>query len=253
VNEVELGVKTFSLLVCAGVLAGIASLWAFRGWSDTAKLRITANRIVAHLFELQLFAEEPAVLLRAQRDLLVANGQLLREVAGPSLLLVLPFSILLVALDAFCGRAPLPLGSPTVVTVQCSLSPGMRLPLAQLNAPAGMEVETPAVRVPSSSQISWRLRPVRAVHGQLQIRFNGRSICKSVSSSPGLQWLSDSRAGSITGFLLHPLELPFSGSAVHSISIRYPSATVFNLNWITWFFVTAATAALVSALALRRR
>jgi hypothetical protein len=250
VNEVELGVTAFWLLVGAGAFSGVASLWAFHCWSDTAKLRVTGNRIVAHLFELQLFAEEPAVVLRAQRDLLVANGELLRQVAVPSLLLVLPFSALLVTLDAICGRAPLQPGKPVVVTVQCRLQTGTRLPQAKLSAPAGIQVETPPVRVPISSQISWRIRPLRTVRGELKILLNGRSIDKSISSDCGLQWLSDSRAGSIAGFLAHPLELPYSDSAVRSISVVYPSASVFNLNWMAWFLAASFTSALVSALVI---
>jgi hypothetical protein len=231
VNEVDLGAKAFWLLIGAGVLSGIASFWTFRHWSDTAKLRLAVNHIVAHLFELRLFADEPALLLRAQRDLLTANGKLLRQVAAPSLLLVLPFSVLLVTLDAFCGRAPLQPGQPAVVTLEC----GTPLPQTQLEAPAGIQVETLPVRVLRLSQISWRIRPLQAVDGELQVHLNGRVITKSISSTPGLQWLSASRAGSIGSFLLHPLEPPYSGSAVHSISIRYPSATIFNLNWLVWF------------------
>ncbi|MDQ2775490.1 MAG: hypothetical protein M3Y57_11335 [Acidobacteriota bacterium] len=230
-NEVDLGAKAFWLLMGVGVLSGIVSFWVFRRWSDTAKLRTAVNHIVAHLFELRLFADEPALVLRAQRDLLTANGELLRQVAVPSLLLVVPFSILLVTLDAFCGRAPLQPGEPTVITLQC----GTPLPQAQLSTPPGIQVETPPVRVPLSSQISWRIRPLRAVDGNFQIHLNGRVITKSVSSTPGFQWLSASRAGSMAAFLLHPLEPPYSGSAVHSISVRYPSATIFNLNWLVWF------------------
>jgi hypothetical protein len=231
VNEVDLGAKAFWLLMGAGVLSGIASFSAFRHCSDTAKLRLAANRILAHLFELRLFADEPALLLRAQRDLLAANGRLLRQVAAPSLLLVLPFSALLVTLDAFFGRAPLQPGQPAVVTLEC----GTPLPQTQLKAPAGIQVETLPVRVVRLSQISWRVRPLQAVDGVLQVHLNGRVITKNISSTPGLQWLSPSRAGSITAFLLHPLEPPYSGSTVHSISVRYPSATVFNLNWLVWF------------------
>jgi len=109
------------------------------------------------------------------------------------------------------------------------------------------------VRVPFSSQISWRLRPIRTVRGELHISLKGHSIKKSISSYPGLQWLSDSRAGSIAGFLVHPLEWPYSGSALESISVRCPSATVFNLNWMIWFFAASAIAASASALVSHRR
>ncbi len=245
-NQVELGVKAFWLLIGAGVLSGIVSVWAFRRWSDPRKLRDAFNRIVAHLFELRLFAEEPVLVLRAQLDLLAANGALLRQVTGPSLLLVLPFAILFVGMDAIFGRAPLQPGKPAIVTVQCSPSLRSGLPYARLDAPEGINVETPPVRIAATSQISWRLRPVRATAGELEIHCDGRLIRKKISSAPGLQWLSDSRAGSVRTFLLHPLELPFSGAPIDLISIRYAPAVIFRLNWLVWFSVSSVFAALIS-------
>ena len=252
-NEVELGPKAFWLLIGAGALSGVACWWAFRRWSDAGKLHTAVNRIVAHLFELRLFADEPALVMRAQRDLLAANGQLLRQVIPPSLLLVLPFAIFLAGMDAVFGRAPLQPDRPAIVTLECSdPGGGNKLPTVRLNAPPGIQVETPPVRVPIMSQISWRVRPVRAITGQLQFASNGLAIEKSVSSAPGLQWLSDKRAGSLVAFLLHPLELPFASPAVKSISIRYPPATVFHLNWLVWFSLASLGGAFAFGMAVRR-
>ncbi len=252
-NEVELGVKAFWLVLAAGALSGMASWWAFRRWSNTAKLRIAVNRIVAHLFELRLFADEPALLMRAQRDLLMANGELLREVIAPSLLLLLPFAILLAAMEAVFGIAPLQMGRPAIVTLQCSDSGGKNLPPVRLNPPPGIQVETPPVRVPMLSQISWRVRPIRATTGELQFASNGLTIRKSISSAQGLQWLSDSRVHSPVAFLLHPFELPYASSAVKWISVGYPPATVFHLNWLVWFSLASVLGAAVFGLAVRQR
>lgn len=238
-NEVDLGAKALYLLIGAGALSGIASLWVFRRWSDAEQLRTAANRIVAHLFELELFAEEPAVVLRAQGDLFIANAKLLRQVALPSLVLIVPFSILVITLDAVCSRAPLQPGRPAIVTVQCRVRGATRLPPAKLDVPAGFQIETPPVRVPMSSQISWRIRPLRSVRGDLKVLLGSRSISKSISSAAGLQWLSDIRAGSLLDFLIHPLELPYSDTAVQYISVVYPAATVFNLNWMVWFLAAS--------------
>ena len=252
-NEVELGPKAFWILIAAGVLSGIVSWWAFRRWSDTAKLHKATNSIVARLFELRLFSDEPVLILRAQRSLLAANGELLRQLARPSLLLALPFIILLIGLDAIFGRAPLQPGRPAIVTLQYGPVPRNGLPQAELDAPSGIQVETPPVRVPTTSQISWRVRPTRAALGKLQIHCDGRLLQKSISSASGLQWLSASRAGSATEFLLAPLELPFSDPVVKSISVRYPRATVFNLSWVVWFSMTSFAGALVSAIAAYSR
>src|SRR5581483_8352135 len=90
----------------------------FRRWSDTRGLREASNRILAHLLEIQLFASEPVLIWKAQRDLIADNVRLLRALSRPVLVLLVPFAALFIGLEAFFGRAPLYPGQSTVVTVQ---------------------------------------------------------------------------------------------------------------------------------------
>ncbi len=248
-TAVELDPPAFWLLTVTGVLSGAGSLWAFRRFSDHSKVRLSVNHVMAHLFELRLFADEPALVLRAQRDLLSANWDFLRQITGPSLLLMMPFAILLLALDAFFGHASLQIGKPAIVTIHCSQ--GMLLPHAQLIAPVGIKVETPALRIPATSEISWRIRPIEPTLGYLQLSYNGQMVPKSISSTDGVQWLSDSRAGSLKSALLHSLEPPFSSSNIRLISVGYPPATVFNFNWLVWFSSSSIAGMFASALLFR--
>lgn len=250
-NEIELGAEAFWVLTGVGFFAGVVSVYVFRRWSDWQRLRTSFNRVVAHLFELRLFADEPALVLRAQRDLIQANARLLRDMAGPSLLLVLPFGLLLVGLDAMFARAPLQPGRAAVVTLQYEGSHKRAALEAQLVAPDGVQVETPPVHVPADSQISWRVRPIRAAQGQLKVHCNDRVITKSISSVPGIQWLSDSRPGSVVDFLRHPLEFPFSGTSARYISVEYPRATVFDVSWIVWFSLALAAGGFAALVARR--
>lgn len=244
-DEIELGAGAFWALAAAGVVAGIASLWSFRRWCDMRKLRILANRVIAHLLEIQLFSDEPALLLRAQRDLLVANGRFLKALAGPSLLLSLPFLPCLVALNAMFARAPLPVGHAAVVTLKLSESAqrGARDP--ELIAPPGIRVEAEPVHVLRLHEMSWRLRPTRAAAGELQILWNGQTIRKSISSRPGMQWLSDGRAGTLPAFFRYPQEWPFRHIGVAYVALPYPSAVIFGVTWIFWFSLTALAGAVV--------
>ena len=63
-------------------------------WPDRERLRQSANRIIAHLLEIRLFWDEPSLVLRAQRDLIVENGRFLRQLILPALILSLPFASL---------------------------------------------------------------------------------------------------------------------------------------------------------------
>ncbi|HCC58857.1 MAG TPA: hypothetical protein DEQ47_16675 [Solibacterales bacterium] len=247
-NEVDLGTRAFAWLMAAGALSGALSLWAFRRWCDTDKLRAASNVMLAHLMEFRLFTDEPVLILRAQRELLVANARLLRLILLPSLLLTAPFGVVLVAADAFFARAPLRPGEAAVITVQYAF----RLPNVQLQAPPEIVVETPPVRARFRKQISWRVRPSRASSGKLRLRWNATVIDKSISASPGLHWVSEQRSGSLLGYLAHPRELPFSDRAIDWIRIQYPSANVLGFHWLVWYSTAACCGALLTTLGASR-
>ena len=236
---VELGAAAFWILLLIGALSGALSLWVFRRWSNAAELRAAVNRLLAHLMEFQLFADQPVLLFRAQYNLLLANARFLRLLIVPSLLLALPFGILMVATEASFGHALLPLDRPMVVTVQCKANAQLRLPDVRLEAPPGIAVETDPVRVPAESQISWRLRPKLASSGELRVFSDGRVFTKRISAGAGFPWPS--------------IDLPFSGGAtVQSIFFRYPPATVFHLHWLVWFSTGSLLGFLIPALFIPR-
>ena len=72
--------------------------------------------MMAHVMEFRLFLDSPALVLRAQRDLLRENLHLLRLILLPCAILAFIFIVLFPQLDAMYGHAPLPVGEPSVVT-----------------------------------------------------------------------------------------------------------------------------------------
>lgn len=189
-NEVDLGAKALWSLIPLSILAGFATVFAFRRWTDAAALRITINRMLAHMMEFRLFIDEPSLILRAQRDLLAANWQLLRLILRPTLILAIPFAILLAAMDASYATAPLQIGRPAIVTAQFKSADHAGV---VLKAPKGIEVETPGVHVPRLNQISWRIRPVRPFSGKIQViggQVAGIAILYPSATILGLHWLA---------------------------------------------------------------
>src|SRR5438067_2508597 len=83
----------------AATIYGSAAMFVFRRFTNPELLRQTSNRILAHVLEFRLFLDEPAIILRAQRDLMVENFRLLRQIALPCLILAIPFALLYGPLD----------------------------------------------------------------------------------------------------------------------------------------------------------
>jgi hypothetical protein len=242
-SQVEFGAGALWSLVLVSVLAGVAMVYVFRRWSDQNALRGTANRMLAHLMEFRLFIDEPALVMRAQRELFVENWRLLRLLARPSLILIVPSIVLLAQLDACYGRAPLRIGHPAVVTVQVKDLGKTEVAGILLKAPAAIKVETRAVRVPRLNQISWRIRPIASVSGELEVLEPERVVTKSIAAGQGIHYLSERR--SLREFFVHLSEPPLIDSSIASIEVLYPSATILHLHWLVWFLLISSATAIV--------
>lgn len=230
-SPVDRGWDALILLTAAGAIGAYVAAALFRRWCDAARLRSASNQLIAHLLEFQLFGDDPALVLKAQRELLAANGRLLRTVAGPSLAAGIPLAILYICCDAMFGRAPIPAKQPTVLTVHYrSGTPGAA---RILSLPMSVHADAGPVHVPSSRQVCWRLRSDRDASGTVVLDVDGERISKTVSFGSSLHWTSQRRSG--MSFLLHPQELPLLGSNARSISVQYPAATVFGWPWQLWF------------------
>jgi hypothetical protein len=206
-------------LLPVSLIYGLAAALVFRRFSDQISVRQTINRMMAHVMEFRLFINSPALVLRAQRDLLRENLRLLRLILRPCALLALIFIILFPQLDAMYGHAPLRVGEPSVVTARLDGD-------AVLEAPAGIKIETPGVHVIHDREVSWRVRPIGRTAGDLRVRGNGRVVTRQIVAGGGL---------------IYGLNLPYSSPA---IEIRYPRTVVLGVNWMVWFFLISTAAAI---------
>jgi len=75
VTATDLGFMALATLIPISILAGIGILLVFRSTSDAVAVRRAKGIAQAHLLEFRLFMDDPVLVLRAQRDLIVANGR----------------------------------------------------------------------------------------------------------------------------------------------------------------------------------
>lgn len=221
----EAGGKALWTLIPVGALYGVVAVLVFRRFADEVLIRRSVNRVLAHVMELGLFLDSPGLVLRAGRDLLRENVRLLRLAILPGGILALLFAFLFPPLNAIYGRAPLPVGEPSVVTIQMK---DAVMPSVQLEAPAGIVVETPGIRVLRDRQISWRVRPLRQTSGDLRFHFKDRALT----------------AGMHGFFLRDP--------AIRWIEVRYPKATILSLSWLAWLVISSSVSAVVFGLCWKR-
>lgn len=233
-SPVDLGAQALWSLIPVSVLATLATIFVFRRWSDRQAIQRTTNRMLAHVMEFRLFVDEPALILRAQRDLFAENWRLLLLLLRPSLILTIPFLLLLGQMDAWYGHAPLRAGAAAIVTAQFRTAHPAGI---NLRVPQGIDVETPGVQVASLNQISWRIRPRVAASGEMHL--SGTDATKTIAAGEGVHYLSERRTSSLAPFLLHLNERRLADPSIAWIELRYPAARILRLHWLVWFLIVS--------------
>lgn len=212
-------------------LAALSAIWGvlaslvFRRFTNRRAVRKAINHIYAHLLEIRLYSEEPSLVWRAQKALIVGNLRFLALIAPAVLAMAIPFALLYPQLDAIYGVAPLEIGHSATVTLSGNTG--------TLEAPQGIRIETPPVKDSADREVSWRIRALAPTRGTLRVTLpDGATILRNIAS--GERTLSPNRRSEA------------------SVAIDYPRSDVsvagLAFPWLVWFVVISALSATVFTL-----
>jgi hypothetical protein len=226
---------------------GVGMLWVFRKTSNQQRMKAVKRKVYASLLELRVYADEPGVTWRAQKSLFSANLRYMGLALTPALWMVVPVGLLLIHLESFYGRAPLPVAQEALVTMGMSPSWDPQSPAPELAAPAEVEVEGPPVRVIDPREVSWRIRPRGECSGRLRFSVAGRPVTKTIETGSRPRYVPAKSVSSPIDAIFSPGE-PIGHPEVEWIDVRYPAASLrvfgFSVNWLVWFFLVSMAAAL---------
>jgi hypothetical protein len=221
------GAYTWSLTAIAAV-TGVALSWVWKRFADQARVAQAKRQIRARLYAMRLYADDPALVLRAQRQLLVWMARYLAQMGRPMAVASVPLLVLFVQLDHVYGHLRLAAGEAAVVTARFGGDAGLGMPDASLEG-RGLVVETEGVRVPGRREICWRVR-AGAATGSVILRVGGTGISKAVDCGRGLY-------------------IPQGWwSGTPSVAVSCPAATLdvfgFGIGWEVWFLMVSVIAML---------
>jgi len=243
---------TLVSLITAAVL-----LITFKWTSNQRAIAAAKRQVVAGLFELRLFQDDPRLMARAATGLFAQQARYLRYAMVPMLWVSIPLSILLAHLQIYYGYQPLRPGQTAVVVVQTTEAASASAPVPAFNliAPAGLRVETPSVWAPGLRETAWRIAvDPQAAEGDYDLRIasgtNGtESVTKRIRVTNRAYDVIARPAVRPTGRLwdewLNPGESPLrqtgSEGAIEAINIRYDAAAInffgLELTWLPLFLL----------------
>jgi uncharacterized membrane protein (DUF106 family) len=256
-------------LLVVSLATAIGMLLVFRRTSDQRRLAAVKRQIHAAIFEIRLFNDDLPAIFRAQGEILRHNLQYLRLSVAPMLWMIVPLLLVIAQLQFHYGYGGLTPGEPVLLIAHVRdgvaiaarpadvvhASTASNGPVATLEAPPQIEVQTPAVWFPATREVIWRIAAREAGSYDLQLRVGSDSFSKTVQVSPDVLRRSPVRLEA--GFLnqlLYPAEpaLP-RDAALTSISLAYPEHDIRVFGWDVHWMIVYFVLSMIFAFALRKR
>ena len=247
-------------LVLLSLVTAVAVVLAFKWTADQPALVAAKRAMQAAIFEMRLFNDDLAALLRAQGEVLRHTLTYLRLSLAPTVWLIVPMLALLLHMEFHFGYTGLTAGEAALVKVRFAAEAGPvgRPPLlAALEAPDAVGVETPGVMLPAEHEIVWRIRPRAAGSYELRLHIGGMGgtvLTKTLLVSDAVSRRSPVRPDTgVLNQLRYPSEPPLpSASGLTAITIGYPERPFSVAGWsVGWSGVYLALT-LAFALVLKR-
>jgi uncharacterized membrane protein (DUF106 family) len=238
-------------LTVVSLITAVVMLLAFKRTSDQKRLAAVKRSIHAALFEIRLFNDDLRAIMRAQLEILRHNAVYLRLSLAPMLWVIVPMVLVIAQLQFYYGYAAVRPQDRVLLKVQLRDGPGSAV---TLDAPAQVRLDTPAVWLPGTKEVIWRLAPAEPGEYDLRVRVGNDVLSKTLRVDGGVVRRSPLRPdGSLLNQLLYPSEPPLpEGGPVTAISIAYVEQDVsvfgWDLNWMVLYFGLS----LVFAFALRK-
>ena len=110
---------TWSLTAIAAV-TGVVLLWVWKRFSNQERIALAKRQTRAQLYAMRLYTDDPALIFRAQRQLLLWTGRYLAGMLRPTSVAIVPLLVLFLQLDNVYGHRALAPGESAIVTAQFS-------------------------------------------------------------------------------------------------------------------------------------
>lgn len=229
-------------LLAISLVTGILMLWIFGKTSRQESIHEVRNKIRGNLIGVRLFGDDIRMLFRLQWRILRGTLVYIRYAFFPMLVMLIPVVLILAQLNLRFDVSPLQPGEQAVVKVKLRDASPMRTPVS-LEAPEGVVVETPGVRVESLNEVSWRIRAKEPGRHRLQVKTERDSLEKELYVGGRWGKVSPARTADVVDLLLfYPGEPPIDASRqIESIEVTYSDLSIGRLfgiqpHWLVVFF-----------------
>lgn len=224
-------------LILTSLITAIVLVALFRVSSNQSAIREARNRFLARALELLLFQHDLRVSLTACKRILAANAEYLIQFLIPMTLGLVPIILFFIQLECWFDRRPLKIGESAVLSVKLDSARSTVTVDVTLKVSENFRIDSPAVRIPSTNELAWRIVATAPGSGWADVKVAGDTERKSLATGVDLSRVSTERVSSgLLRELFSPSEPPLSeNSPVRQMQVYYPSREIsVGLTEIPW-------------------
>ncbi|MCC7476542.1 MAG: hypothetical protein IT425_14215 [Pirellulales bacterium] len=254
------GGPAWAPLIVVSALAGLVAAIVFRFTSRQDLLRRDAELIQAQLLAMKLFRDDLGTMGRCLGRLLRFTALRLWHSLPPTLVMMVPFVLLLTQLARWYEHAPLLPGDQALVMLQLSKDEWSESNTLALEQSAEFVVETPSLRDPGEHALYWRIGITQPRKASLRWKLPQQEIQKNITIASNRQQLLaiDARrpGPGWTDRLLHPGGAAFGPTdTIRGIDVQYPRRSTpllgLDLPWWATFLILSVLAAILGGRIMR--
>ncbi len=238
-------------LLVISVLTGIVMLLIFGKTSNQKAIHKAKGRLKAHIAEIWLFRNDLAQMLLAILRVFGNTGRYFGHSMRPLLFIFVPVLIIMVMIGVRYEHRPFQVDETALVSVRVDDPTWTQGEQIELIAPDGVEVISPALRIPTLGAVDWKIRAARSGTHVLTVRTPTGEATKEVLVAEEGRDLNKARSkiaaarGRVFSdeFLLFPVEPPLpADTGIRSIEIKdWPHRDLrilgLGVHWLIAFFI----------------
>jgi uncharacterized membrane protein (DUF106 family) len=238
-----------AIVVVLSIVIGLLMIVLFGYTSNQKAIKVAKDQLKAHLLAVRLFQDQLHVVMGSYSRILRGTGRYLKLAFMPLLYVIIPITLLIVQLDRYLGSTGIPANAPFLVTVRVNNSDAVND--VSLELPPEVAMTAPAVHVPASREIVWRLAASKEGEYEIKLTAAGENLTKTLHVSSKLVRVSPVRLrGHFWERLFSSTESAVPDkSPIESVAIDYPKRNIeiagYEINWIWLFFILSMIAGFI--------
>jgi len=224
--------------------ATLLALLVFRLVSNQEAIRLHKDRIKAYLLELLLYKDDLRVSMAAQGRIFSHSLRYMGHALLPMLVMLVPFILIMVQVESRFALQGFEPGQNFILSAR--VDPGMQRvgrTEYRLEVPPGLSLETPALRMPATGEVVWRLRARSPGSWTVTLHAGERAIKRRITVGGGATPLAATlhRANDVLT-LAYPAEPALAADQpLLDISVDYPHARgefagLSSASWLLFLF-----------------